>query len=257
MWKPRLLKSVRQSFRRRKVLRIRGVEAGSGLLVQGTPLIDVRNGGRIMLGANVTLNSDNRGYHINMYAPVKLYVDRPGAVIQIGDNTRVHGSCIHAYRGISIGRNCLIAANCQIMDGSGHDLSFDRVENRINTTGTAEPILIEDNVWIGANCIILPGVRIGYGSVIAAGSVVAKSIPPYVIAGGNPAKVIRDARDPRTPGSGGQRGLAQQPPQPPQHPQFPQFPQSPEYPQQPQQPQQPQWYNMPGPDSRAYREPRG
>ncbi len=92
---------------------------------------------------------------------------------------------------ISIGKNCLIAANCQIFDGSGHDLSFSEVANRINTIGDAKPIIVEDNVWIGANCIILPGVRIGQGSVISAGSVVHKDIPEMCVAAGNPVKVVK------------------------------------------------------------------
>lgn len=123
---------------------------------------------------------------------MKIMADRTGAFITIGNNTRIHGSCIHAYNKISIGENCLIAANCQIIDGNGHDLSFPDVANRINTRGDAKKIIIEDNVWIGANCIILPGVRIGYGSVIAAGSVVVKDIPAMCVAGGNPAKIIKD-----------------------------------------------------------------
>lgn len=143
------------------------------------------------MGNNVTLNSRNKGYHINMHSPVKLYADRPNAEIIIGDNTRIHGTCIHAYEKISIGKNCLIAANTQIIDGSGHDLSFDNPSNRINTIGDSNPVVIKNNVWIGANSIILPGVTIGEGSVIAAGSVVTRNIPPMVVAGGNPAKVIK------------------------------------------------------------------
>ncbi|EPM5659285.1 acyltransferase [Vibrio parahaemolyticus] len=126
-----------------------------------------------------------------MHSPIKLYADRKGAIIRIGANTRIHGTCIHAYESITIGKNCLIAANCQIFDGSGHDLSFSDVENRINTRGVSKPVLIEDNVWIGINSIILPGVTIGNGSVIAANSVVTKDIPPMVLAGGNPAKIIK------------------------------------------------------------------
>jgi len=117
--------------------------------------------------------------------------DRDGAIIKIGDNTRIHGSCIHARRNIQIGKNCLIAANSQIFDCSGHDLAFDNVEERINTTGPAKEIVINDNVWIGINTIILPGITIGRGSIIAAGSVVVKDIPPMCLAGGNPARVIK------------------------------------------------------------------
>lgn len=160
--------------------------------ISGIPLFVFKFNGKLILGDNVHLKSNKRSYHLNMHSPVKIMVDKKNSLIEIGDNTRINGSCIHANKRIMIGKNCLIAANCQIIDGNGHDLSFPDVENRINTFGDAKEIIIEDNVWVGANSIILPGVKIGYGSVIAAGSVVVKSIPPMSVAGGNPAKVIKD-----------------------------------------------------------------
>jgi acetyltransferase-like isoleucine patch superfamily enzyme len=163
----------------------------SKFTINNMPIISICNDSKIIIENNVRLNSRNKNYHINMFAPVKLMADRPKAIIQIGENTRIHGSCIHAYNKIIIGKNCLIAANCQVFDGNGHDLSFDNVENRINTIGGAKEVIIEDSVWIGANCIIMPGVHIGKGSVISAGSVVIKDIPSMCIAGGNPAKVIK------------------------------------------------------------------
>jgi len=163
--------------------------------INGIPLIDIRKNANLKIGANVTLTSRNKGYHLNMHSPVKLMADRDNAFISIGQNTRIHGSCIHAYKSIRVGENCLIAANCQIIDSNGHDLSFSCVENRINTTGVAKEIIIEDNVWIGANSIILPGVKIGNGSIISANSVVKNDIPRKVIAGGNPAIIIKRYED--------------------------------------------------------------
>lgn len=172
----------------------KGVVVLGTLQVKNKPLVDVVSGAEVIIGRNVTLNSKNKGYHLNMHSPVKLFADRVGAKILIGDNTRIHGSCIHAYDEISIGANCLIAANCQIIDSNGHELSFDNVSNRINTIGKPKPIKICDNVWIGANCIILPGVTIGEGAIISANSVVNTDIPEMVIASGNPAKVIKNAK---------------------------------------------------------------
>lgn len=169
------------------------VQMGSKVRFWGKPIIYLFDGMDIKIGNNVTINSSNWGYHVNMHSPVKLYVNQPGASITIGDHTRIHGSCLHAYSSITVGSKCLIAANCQIFDGNGHDLSMGNVEGRLKTIGPAEPIVIEDCVWIGANSIVLPGVTIGRGSVIGAGSVVAKSIPPMSIAAGNPARVIRTA----------------------------------------------------------------
>lgn len=159
--------------------------------VSGIPILVFDFNGKIIIGNNVSLKSNRKSYHLNMYAPVKLMADKPDAIIEIGDHTRINGSCIHAFRRISIGRNCLIAANCQIFDGNGHDLSFQDVENRINSFGEVKEIIIEDNVWIGANSIILPGVQIGSGTIIGAGSVVTKNIPPMSVACGNPAKIVK------------------------------------------------------------------
>lgn len=137
------------------------------------------------------INSSNHGYHINMFRPTKLLLDGESAVIEVGDNTRIHGSCLHAKSNIHVGKNCLIAANCQIMDCSGHMSNFDNPSERLNTTDIPKSVIIEDNVWIGANSFVLPGVTIKTGSIIGAGSIVTKNIPAYSLAVGNPCKVVR------------------------------------------------------------------
>jgi carbonic anhydrase/acetyltransferase-like protein (isoleucine patch superfamily) len=168
-----------------------GVDAPASLRARGMPLLQVADGARVVLAENVLLNSRNHGYHVNMHSPVKLLADRPGAEIVVGANTEINGTCIHAYESIHIGSDCLIAANTQIMDGSGHDASFPDVARRRLTGGGSSPIVIEDCVWIGANCVVLPGTRIGRGSIVGAGSVVRGVIPPGVLAAGNPARVVR------------------------------------------------------------------
>jgi len=70
--------------------------------------------------------------------------------------------------------------------------NFDSIDVPMKDQGVATaPIIIEDDCWIAANCIILSGVRIGKGSVIAAGSVVTKDVAPYSVMGGNPAKKLK------------------------------------------------------------------
>lgn len=168
-----------------------GVSIGKSIILRGMPIIRVARQASVKIGDRVTLSSDNKRSHVNMYSPVKLQVG-PGASLTIGSDTRIHGTSIHAQQRISIGSRCLIAANCQIIDSSAHELSMANPEKRIlSRRSTPNPIVIHDNVWIGTGCIILPGVEIGEGSVIAAGSVVTKSIPPRCLAGGNPARVIR------------------------------------------------------------------
>lgn len=174
-----------------KLLKTLPIDLGSEVVFKKNPMIQLHPKAKLIIGNNVMINSDNYGYHVNMHSSCKLMADRADAIIEIGANTRFHGSCIHAYRKVEIGKNCLIAANCQIMDGSGHHPSFENVENRINTTGEVKEVIIEDNVWLGTGVVVLPGITIGYGSITSANSVVHKDIPPMVIAGGNPIKVIK------------------------------------------------------------------
>ena len=169
-------------------LRRQGVEFGQGLVMLGRPRIE-RIEGRIVLGDRVTLRSSDEGYHTAMYHPVRLMVDAsPSALIEVGDGTRINGASIHATRSIRIGRNCLIAANVSILDSDGHGVSV--AERGLHNPASA-PVLIEDDVWIGANAIVLKGVTLGRGSVVAAGSVVTRDVPAMTVVGGNPAKVIK------------------------------------------------------------------
>lgn len=118
------------------------IKLGKGVVFRKKPLLEIHKNATLIIGNNVTINSQNKGYHVNMFNPCKLMADRPNAIIEIGDNTRFHGSCIHAYKKVRIGKNCLIAANCQIIDGNGHDISFPDVSNRINTKGNSEAVII-------------------------------------------------------------------------------------------------------------------
>jgi acetyltransferase-like isoleucine patch superfamily enzyme len=167
------------------------VTLGEGAKFVGEPILTMHPEASISIGARVTLNSDNSEYHVSMYAPVKLVADRAGATISIGDDTRIHGSCIHAWKSIAIGKRCLIAANCQIVDSNGHPTALDCPEIRIRETDCPRPVVICDDVWIGTGAIILPGVTIGQGSVVGAGAVVTRDIPAGVVVAGNPARVVR------------------------------------------------------------------
>ncbi|WP_026882534.1 CatB-related O-acetyltransferase [Clostridium akagii] len=99
---------------------------------------------------------------------------------------------------LTIGNFVCIASNVRFLLGGNHNyntlLMFpfkNQILNRGEEAQTKGPIIVQDDVWIGFNSIILSGVTVGKGAVIAAGSVVTKSVPPYAIVGGNPAKVIK------------------------------------------------------------------
>lgn len=175
-------------------LRSKGVVTGHNVIVKGKPVI-LRRTGAILLGNNVTLRSDDYGYHASIYAPTRLMTDtKKDAVIEIGDNTRINGASIHATERIAIGKNCLIASNVTIIDSDGHGIY---PSERGSSNPVSLPVIIDDNVWIGINSIILKGVRIGTNAVIGAGSVVTKSIPSNSVAAGNPARVVRTFDDRR------------------------------------------------------------
>lgn len=108
--------------------------------------------------------------------------------IRIGDNTHINRECfLVGTAGITIGNRVSISYRTMIVTGS-HDI------NSVNFCSSRKPIIIEDYVWIGMNAIIQAGVSIGKGSVVCAGAIVTKNVPPYSIVGGVPAKVIGERR---------------------------------------------------------------
>lgn len=108
---------------------------------------------------------------------------------KIGNRT---GIGIHSKIGtVIIGNDCMIAEQCLIYS---HNHKFNRNDVPIGEQGYDEdkPVIIGDNVWIGGRVTILPGVRIGNGSVVGAGSVVTKNVNPNSVVAGNPARFIRN-----------------------------------------------------------------
>lgn len=102
----------------------------------------------------------------------------------VGDNAIIHS-------GVTIGNDVMIGKNLKIFT---FNHKIDRVDIPMRLQGSTEPspLVMENDIWIGDNVIITPGCsKIGEGSVLAAGSIVTKDVPPYAVVGGNPAKVIR------------------------------------------------------------------
>jgi acetyltransferase-like isoleucine patch superfamily enzyme len=96
----------------------------------------------------------------------------------LGDRTE-----IHCGRNVKIGNHVAISWDCVIMESDYHAAGGSEVVPR--------PIVIEDEAWIGCRVIILKGVTVGRGAIVGAGSVVTKDVPPYTLAAGNPARVIK------------------------------------------------------------------
>jgi acetyltransferase-like isoleucine patch superfamily enzyme len=117
------------------------------------------------------------------------FADHP--LLEIGNGTQIGHNCeFRIGKRISVGRNCNLSGGTLIMDSNGHPADpGPRWEGRPPDPEDVRPVVIQDGVWIGLRCIIFPGVRIGEGSIVSAGSVVRTHVPPYSVVAGNPAKV--------------------------------------------------------------------
>ncbi|MBR5902244.1 acyltransferase [bacterium] len=184
------------SFCRAASLRLKGVKVGSGLVTYGSPLVHMEKGGSMTLGDNCVLCSSSKANFAGVNHPVILALLRPGAKLEIGDDTGISGGSFCAAQSVKIGSGCLIGANALVTDCDFHALKPEgrRHNSNPNDVGCA-PVVIEDNVWLGANVTVLKGVRIGRDSVVAAGSVVTRDLPAGVLAAGVPAKVIKDLKE--------------------------------------------------------------
>ena len=118
------------------------------------------------------------------------------ATLTIGNESGMSGGTIWATDSITIGDNVKIGANCTIIDGDIHSTDWRRRRDKRPNPKRMEykhkPIVIGNDVWLGANSIVLKGVTIGDRTVIGAGSVVSKDIPADCIAAGNPCVVVKN-----------------------------------------------------------------
>lgn len=143
----------------------RNCETGARVCALG--FVRVQNEGRVVIGDRVTFAG-------GMF-PTEL-VCRQGASIEIGDESLFnYGTSIDAAEAIRIGRRCMVASMVRICDAS---------------RGRRRPVTIGDDVWVAYGAIIEAGVSVGAGSVLAAGCVVSKDVPPGSLAIGNPARCL-------------------------------------------------------------------
>ena len=148
--------------------------------VWGRPRI--RNGGRLTIGRKPMI--------VSTIVPTELVV-QPGAEMTIGDQVYInYGASFAAYESIRIGDRCIFGTYVIMSDNDQHDL-YDHAK-----LPPSQPVVIEDDVWIGDRVMVLKGVRIGAHAVIGAGSVVTHDIPPYAIAAGVPARVLGSLQQP-------------------------------------------------------------
>ena len=180
------------------------------LILQMDGVAAIENGVRLCFANRIRLGC-------GAFLDQGVYVHACPRGVSIGPNTLVmHGAILHVYNfrnlpraGIEIGRDSLIGEYTVIRGQGGVSIGervytsphsqliavnhvFDDPERPFIEQGiTAQGIVIEDDVWIGSGAIITDGVRVGQGAVVAAGAVVTEDVPPHVVVGGVPARVIR------------------------------------------------------------------
>ena len=153
---------------------------GEGFVVYNPQHVEV-NGERVRIGRHAHMMATRD-------APIRLSAFPGSEGIALGDYAIVApGVRIASAVSIEIGHNCMFATHAYVTDADWHD-----VYDRTAAPGGARPVKLDDNVWIGDSAIVCKGVHIGENSVIGAGAVVAKDIPPNSIAVGNPARVVKE-----------------------------------------------------------------
>jgi maltose O-acetyltransferase len=153
----------------------RASRVGRGVRTVGRP--HVENQGAMEIHDQVQLRS--------LLVPVELTCAR-GAVLVIGEDTFInYGASLGATGEIRIGKRVNIGPYVMIIDTQFHD-AYDR-----NKVPPPQPVIIEDDVFLGAKCSVMPGVRIGRGAIVGVGSVVTKDVPPFTVVGGVPAVPLK------------------------------------------------------------------
>lgn len=191
----RSIRKIREFFFlyfNRLIFYLSGIQYGKKLRITNHLYLNVDKSSKISIGKNFTFTSGEAFNPLCRNIKGCIYTIE-NAQIQIGNNVGISSACLWIQSSLKIGNNVKIGGDCIIMDTDAHSLNYK--ERRIfqydlkNTKSS--PITIEDDVLIGARCIILKGVKIGKQSIIGSGSIVTKDIPPCCIAAGNPCKVIR------------------------------------------------------------------
>lgn len=179
-----------------------GLPFNNSLTVYGKPVIIRRSrimskilgmpNGSLKLGDGVIICNSARKNQIGITQPCIFNISAPGSQLVIGNNVGISGSTICATKSVSIGNNTMIGSGCLITDTDAHSLDYAERRKGFTPDIASKPIIIGEDVFIGARSIVLKGVTIGDRAIIGAGSVVTKDVPKNCIAAGNPARVVKE-----------------------------------------------------------------
>ena len=178
---------------------LNNIKYGKNFRVFNHLYLKIHVGALVQIGNNCTIMSGAGLNPLSRNIKTCIYVGKK-ATLKLGNDVGISSSTLWVKESVSIGNSVAIGADCIIMDTDAHNLDWKiRCSEETNeygesvdmVTAASAPIVIEDNVLVGARCIILKGVTIGARSIIGSGSIVTKDIPSDCIAAGNPCKVIK------------------------------------------------------------------
>jgi len=163
------------------LLRARCTRVGRKLMLYG-PIPWIVGEGGIEIGDDVELMKD-------MLISFASHPEKQ-RTLRIGDHVSIGvGARFSVAESISIGSHTMIGTNCFIYDNDGHPIDPEARRRRDRAPlEEIKPVMLEGDNWVGNDCVICKGVTIGQGSIVGAGSLVRRSVPPYTIVAGNPAR---------------------------------------------------------------------
>lgn len=168
-----------------QILASRCARLGRGVRLDGD-VPQIVGPGEIYVGDRVVI-----GNRQTWVVGLKVYDD---ARLVIGHDTTInYQTLISCARSVTIGNHCRLAGEIKIFDNNSHptDYRARRVDGGRMSAEDVAPVVIEDDVWIGTGALVMKGVRIERGAIVAAGAVVTKSVPAFSVAAGNPARVVK------------------------------------------------------------------
>jgi acetyltransferase-like isoleucine patch superfamily enzyme len=173
----------------RLVFAAKGLDWGQGWRLYGVPLILRHRGSTMAFGDGLQLRSWLSSNPLGPAHRIILCTWQHRAVLEIGSNFGMTGGAICAAERITVGDRVTVGANSTIIDTDFHPLDL-QLRLQCPQAARTAPVTIENDVFIGMNCIVLKGVRLGSGCIVGAGSVVTRDVPPFAVVAGNPACLV-------------------------------------------------------------------
>lgn len=172
------------------MMKLQGVKYGKGCAFYGLPVIICTKDSSMILGEDVVCVSNFLSNLVGLYQRSIIFA-RAGAKVILEDDVRMSGVTIYSRESIRIGKHTSIGGNVKIFDHDFHPIDPQERLEHPNSGMKTKPVDIGENVFIGANVIILKGSKIGNNCVIGAGAVVSGTFEDNTVIVGNPAKVVR------------------------------------------------------------------